>query len=113
MDNTNERSRYNRLRRAALRQGWALHKSPRRDPLAYDYNGYTICERKTGTVVAGPRYGLTLDQAEDWLTEPPYRAPRMTPVVTAESDPRMTREARADADAIVARTLRSGALAVP
>lgn len=39
---THSRAREMRLRRAASRQGLKLHKSPRRDPLAIDYDEWWL-----------------------------------------------------------------------
>lgn len=51
----------NRLRRAADRQGLALHKSRRRDPRAIDYLSYVLTDTATNVVVLGGHgspYGL-------------------------------------------------------
>ena len=58
------RVRENRLRRAARRQGYKLHKSRRRDPLATDYMTYRLSK---GAAVTRP---LTLDELEKRLTSP-------------------------------------------
>jgi hypothetical protein len=61
----------NRLRRMAARQGLELRKTRRRDPLALDYGRYQLVEIRTGaeaTVPDGDEHGLTLEQAERWLT---------------------------------------------
>ena len=42
--NTSEKVRENRLRRMAARQGFSLHKSPRRDPLARDFGRWYIVD---------------------------------------------------------------------
>ena len=65
--------RENRLRRMALRQGLALEKSPRRDPLALDYGRWRIGRKAAHGIVweKGLRSGLypaTLDDVERRLT---------------------------------------------
>ena len=66
-----ERTRENRLRRAARRQGFVLRKSRRRDPEAYDYGLWMIVDPDGNTVVAGNQVtgtpSMTLDEVEDWL----------------------------------------------
>jgi len=69
-----EKVRENRLRRMAQRQGLQLHKSPRRDPRAYDYGRYMLTDIETrGVVYGGPSGGLQhgpdLDDIERYLTE--------------------------------------------
>ena len=73
--------RENRVRRAAIRQGYRLVKSRRRDPRAIDYGAYWIVQPKPyaalavleGTPTAGlptmsgSESGMTLEQVEDWL----------------------------------------------
>jgi len=63
-----EKIRENYLRRRADRRGWALMKSRRRDPQAYDYGTYMLVERNRNRVIAagpvGRGYGLTLDEIE-------------------------------------------------
>lgn len=56
--------RENRLRRIAARQGYKIHKSRRRDPLATDYETYRLAR---GAAVTRP---LTLDEVEHRLTHP-------------------------------------------
>ena len=58
----------NRLRRMADRQGLMLHKTRRRDPLALDYGLYLLADARTGAVVVGNGYSLTLTEVEAWLT---------------------------------------------
>ena len=58
------RVRENRLRRMAGRQGYKMHKSRRRDPLATDYMTYRLSR---GAAVTKP---LTLDEVEKRLTSP-------------------------------------------
>lgn len=59
-----EKVRENRLRRMAARQGYKIHKSRRRDPLATDYMTYRLSR---GAAVTKP---LTLDELEERLTSP-------------------------------------------
>lgn len=69
---TDEKVRENRLRRMAQRQGYRLEKSRRRDPRAYDYEGWMIVDADTNSVVAGATpnaYSLSVDEVEDWLTQ--------------------------------------------
>jgi len=58
------RVRENRLRRMAARQGYKLHKSRRRDPLARDYMTYRLSRGAAVTKT------LTLDELEKRLTSP-------------------------------------------
>jgi len=65
-----EKTRENRSRRAADRQGFILKKSPRRDPRAYDYNGWMIVDKFTNSVVAGGHphgYSMSLEDVEAFL----------------------------------------------
>jgi hypothetical protein len=57
-----QKVRENRLRRMARRQGYKLHKSRRRDPLATDFETYQLAR---GASVSRP---LTLDEVEGRLT---------------------------------------------
>lgn len=69
-----EKVRENRLRAAAKRQGYELHKSRRRDPRATDYEMYAIADPRTNTweAGAGPAgYCMTLDDVEKWLKAEP------------------------------------------
>ncbi|HWK18748.1 MAG TPA: hypothetical protein VNR66_14950, partial [Solirubrobacteraceae bacterium] len=50
---TAERTREQRLRRMADRQGLRLEKSRTRDPRAIDYGGWMIVDLATNAVVAG------------------------------------------------------------
>jgi hypothetical protein len=68
---TSGKVRENRLRRMAERQGLALHKSRRRDPLALDYGTYQLVDPYRNALVAGDTnhgYGLDLDDVEEHLT---------------------------------------------
>lgn len=69
MDAT-EKTRENRLRRAAERQGLSLQKSRRRDPRAVDFGTYMLVDQQTNAVVASLKsgYGLTLEDVEEELT---------------------------------------------
>jgi hypothetical protein len=49
---TPDKIRENRLRAAAERQGLALRKSRRRDPLALDYGRYSLIDTNNNVVVA-------------------------------------------------------------
>ena len=63
--------RENRLRRMAQRQLLRLEKSRRRDPRAYDFDGYMLVDDRN-TVVLGARlhaYDATLDEVEAFLTD--------------------------------------------
>jgi hypothetical protein len=64
-----ERVRENRLRRMAQRQGLVLQKSRRRDPSAIDYGRWFIVDQDTNALVAGDRFGITIDEVERFLTE--------------------------------------------
>jgi hypothetical protein len=69
---TKDRTREQRLRRKAERQGLALRASGRRDPHAFDYGKYVLVNAETNAVVAGttatgrPEYSL--DDVEQYLT---------------------------------------------
>jgi hypothetical protein len=77
--------RENRLRRAAERQGFKLHKSRRRDPQQWAYGGYWLTNAANGDVIrlwnteGLPNFGVTLDvietflkmsRTEKWLVDP-------------------------------------------
>jgi len=64
---TEEKVRENRLRRAAARQGLMLRKSRRRDPKARDYDRYWLVVPEINSVVAGGRYGWSLDVVNSYL----------------------------------------------
>ena len=65
---TSEKVRENRLRRMAKRQGLALSKSRRRDPLAIDYGQWRLQGR------GKDRAFFDLDQGERYLTDPTRRS---------------------------------------
>jgi hypothetical protein len=71
---TSEKIRENRLRRMAERQGLALRKSRRRDTRAIDYGMYMLVDPRSDYVVAGTEHmgrpNMSLDDVEDWLTNP-------------------------------------------
>lgn len=52
-----EKTRENRLRRMARRQGLDLQKSRRRDPRALDYGGYQLIARGSNSLVLGELAG--------------------------------------------------------
>jgi hypothetical protein len=68
---TAERTREQRLRRMADRQGLKLEKSRTRDPRAIDYGGWMIVDLATNAVVAGTgalgRPHWSLDDVEAYL----------------------------------------------
>lgn len=77
--NTAVKTRENRLRHMAARQGMTLHRSRLRDPRALGYGRYWLAPtRGRGPVIGaagrgagvGDLPGLTLDEVEDWLTCP-------------------------------------------
>ena len=61
-----EKVRENRLRRAANRQGLAIHKSRRRDPRALDYGWWMIVDPGKNMIIPGGDK-LTLDAVESYL----------------------------------------------
>ncbi len=70
-DDTSRKTRENRLRRMAERQGYQLQKSRRRDPRAVDYGGWQLTDANNWLVfgeLAGRGYGASLDQVEEYLT---------------------------------------------
>jgi hypothetical protein len=60
-----------RLRRMARRQGLNLLKSRRRDPRAYDYNGYMLADENDRAVAghAPHTYSMSIDEIEKYLAE--------------------------------------------
>jgi hypothetical protein len=70
-----DKIRENRLRRMAARQRIGMHRSRRRDPLAWDYGLYWLVDPSAGKVIGaagspgmvGDPPGLDLDQVESWL----------------------------------------------
>lgn len=78
MKSREHRTRVQRLRRAAERQGLTLRVSSRRDPLALDYGGHWLirADNESGhwrsrEIVLGDKYGVSLDEVEAYLTRPP------------------------------------------
>jgi len=69
-----DKTRENRLRRMARRQGLELQKSRRRDPRALDYGGYQLTDRESSSLVfgeiAGTAFGASLDDIEAFLLGP-------------------------------------------
>jgi hypothetical protein len=64
---TEERTRENRLRRMAAMQGFALHKSRRRDSRAPDYGRWYLSNPNRNAVVLE---NVDLDEVEAWLNMP-------------------------------------------
>jgi hypothetical protein len=68
------KTRENRLRRMADRQGFVLRKSRRRDPQALDFGTYQLVDLDNdivlgdGAVFSG--FGCDLDEIEEWLNKP-------------------------------------------
>lgn len=62
-----EKVRENRIRRAAARQGLAIHKSRARDPLALTYGRYWLQHGNTGRTLLGGENGTSLDKIEAHL----------------------------------------------
>ena len=74
MRDVKSKTRENRLRRMANRQGMKLHRSPRRDTHALDYDLYalTTLDGGRGNVHEdGPNsiFTLALDEVEEYLTD--------------------------------------------
>lgn len=70
MTSSTERTREQRIRRAAKRQGLALRKTRTRDPRALDYGMYALADEQTNVVVAGTasdRFGFSLDDVDAYL----------------------------------------------
>ena len=61
---TSEKVRENRLRRVALRRGWKLTRSRRRDPLATDYGQWRLAHLHANT---SDRVFYNLDDVEAFL----------------------------------------------
>jgi hypothetical protein len=65
-----EKTRENRLRRVAERQGLQLAKSRRRDPRAIDFGGYMLSSSIKNFAVMGDQpfaFSATLDDVEAYL----------------------------------------------
>jgi hypothetical protein len=67
---TSEKVRENRLRRMAARQGFALSKSRRRDPRAYDFGTWQLSPTLPATRPRGRHVFHDLDELEAFLIEP-------------------------------------------
>jgi hypothetical protein len=71
MKDMTEKTRENRLRRMADRQGLRLMKCRKRDPRALGFGRYALLNVENNTVAAGAgRFGpeLTIDEVEEYLT---------------------------------------------
>lgn len=71
MTNQQAKAREIKLRRAATRQGLALIKNRRRDPLALGYGRYRLNNARGRTVAGTDRHGVEvfdLDDVERYLT---------------------------------------------
>lgn len=64
-----EKTRENRLRRMADRQGLTLRKHRRRDPRAIDFGTYYLVDAASNYIVAGER--MDIDEVEHYLTQDP------------------------------------------
>jgi len=64
-----EKTRENKLRRMAKRQGYVLQKSNSRDRLAVEYGKGRLCDVNTGTIVFGNLggFGKSIDEIEMFL----------------------------------------------
>ncbi len=60
-----EKARENKVRRMAEREGFALQRSRRRDPLAIDYGVYRLW--RDGLLVLGDAVGCHMDEIEQFL----------------------------------------------
>jgi hypothetical protein len=67
---TEEKIRENRLRRVGARRGIRLAKSRRRDEHALDFGRYWLIDSRSGTVIAGGQWGVSLDEVEEELSGP-------------------------------------------
>jgi hypothetical protein len=71
MDTTTDKTREIRLRRAAQRQGFTLHKSRTRDPLAIGYGLFHVADIDNRIVTEGGLrgYEMSLDDVEVYLAD--------------------------------------------
>jgi hypothetical protein len=73
LSRTAERTREQKLRRMAERQGLKLEKSRQRDPRGLDFGNYRLSDPYNNTVVAGSggpyAYSMDLDAIEAALLE--------------------------------------------
>jgi hypothetical protein len=70
MSTRNEKTRENRLRRLAARQGLAIRKSRSRTPQSIEYGGYMIINPYRNSVEAGGHphsFAMGLDDIEEYL----------------------------------------------
>ena len=67
-----EKVRENKMRRAAKRQGFILRKSRAKYvyPHSKDFGGYMILDASIGYIVIGERFGLSLEDVEEFLMNP-------------------------------------------
>ena len=72
-DRQRAKVRENRLRRAALGQGFVLAKSRTRKPGGRDYGRWWVLDAATLTTVAGASDRMDVDAVEGWLTKHPRR----------------------------------------
>lgn len=61
--------RENKLRRAAERQGYTLHRNRRRDPKALGYGTYSLASNHAATASTSPPAEVSLAEVEDFLTK--------------------------------------------
>lgn len=62
-----EKTKENRLRREAKKNGLRLHKSRVRYPNYFNRGGYMLVDTFRDIVVGGDRYNMTLDDVESYL----------------------------------------------
>jgi hypothetical protein len=70
MSTRSEKTRENRLRRLAARQGLEIMKSRSRTPESLEYGGYMIINRYRDSVVLGAyphSFAMSLDDVEEYL----------------------------------------------
>jgi hypothetical protein len=72
---TSQKTREDRLRRQAYRQGLILRKSRRRDPRATDYGTYTLTNMHNNNLEYGGYGFVGLDEIESYLKEDAEPAP--------------------------------------
>lgn len=94
-----DKTRETRLRRLAARRGLRLQKSPRRDPRAWDFGTYQLVDDREGWVVLanqqiGQRYGMTLDDIEEWLNREVIHMYKIMALMKPRSYPAVTEEQR-------------------
>src|SRR3954447_21019855 len=93
---SDDKSRENRMRRMALRQGYRLEKRRRYDQLAADHGLFSLVDIPSGTRVNPTRRGFvhswTLAEVEDFLTRPAEREQAQQEL--ARRGPKPTRKPR-------------------